>query len=189
MDKYKSYIELASAEREGIDFSISLRRRRSTLLVMAPHGGLIEPVTAELASEIAGSDFSYYGFIGTKRANNSELHITSHKFDEPKCLDLLMHHQTSLAIHGCKGEGERVFIGGLNEELIGALGATLRRKGLDAQTAHHAYPGRQPKNVCNRCASGRGVQFELTMNMRKGRRAPEFVAVVREALLAYEGQA
>jgi phage replication-related protein YjqB (UPF0714/DUF867 family) len=51
--------------------------------VIAPHGGGIEPGTSELATAIAGDDFSLYLFEGLKSAGNGELHITSTNFDEP----------------------------------------------------------------------------------------------------------
>src|SRR5262245_49530672 len=83
VDRYASFAELSAAEPAG-SFTISHEERlHSRVIVIAPHGGGIEVLTSEIAREIAGQDFSYYSFAGRKRRNNRDLHITSHRFDEP----------------------------------------------------------------------------------------------------------
>ena len=54
VDTYRSFSELRECEREGEDWAREYVDRGSLLLVMAPHGGWIEPFTAELARAIAG---------------------------------------------------------------------------------------------------------------------------------------
>lgn len=76
-DKYRNFSELARAETEGKDYRIIARLTDCPILIAAPHGGGIEPYTSELASEIAGSDLSFYSFEGIKETGNSKLHITT----------------------------------------------------------------------------------------------------------------
>ena len=55
--------------------------------MVAPHGGLIEVGTSEIAHIIAGSEYSLFSFEGLKPYGaNRDLHITSHQFDHPDCL-------------------------------------------------------------------------------------------------------
>jgi phage replication-related protein YjqB (UPF0714/DUF867 family) len=67
---------------------------------VAPHGGGIEPGTSELADAIAGSDLSFYTFEGLKSSGNTDLHITSTRFDEPMCLTLLASSSVVVTLHG-----------------------------------------------------------------------------------------
>lgn len=87
-DKYSSFAELVQNEPPGA-YSIRWRKTESTIAVIAPHGGAIEPGTSEIALEIAGADLSYYLFDGQKAKENSALHITSTRFDEPICRQLI----------------------------------------------------------------------------------------------------
>ncbi len=78
---YRNFEELKEKEVEGRDYRIRKNLKDSTVLIMAPHGGKIEPGTAEIAEAIAGHDYSFYSFEGLKADRNSNLHIESHLFD------------------------------------------------------------------------------------------------------------
>ena len=67
MTAYKSFKELADHEVEGQDYRIRIESRDPRVLIMAPHGGKIEPATAEVAEAIAGMDYSFYSFDGLKQ--------------------------------------------------------------------------------------------------------------------------
>ena len=182
-DKYSCYKELAAAEVFGKDFTYIARPRDgSTVAVIAPHGGGIEPRTAEIAEAIAGSDFSYYCFKGLKRNGNKVLHITSHKFDEPNGLKFVASHKYVVAVHGCTEEGQRCLLGGLDLTLIQDFEKALNAMGILAEMRGHDYPGKDQNNICNRGATGAGVQFELSMPFRKGKHISAFVEVVRTVL-------
>jgi phage replication-related protein YjqB (UPF0714/DUF867 family) len=57
---------------------------------VAPHGGRIEDGTLEIARAIAGRDHHLYLLEGRRTSHNYHtLHLTSHRFDKPRCLDLL----------------------------------------------------------------------------------------------------
>jgi phage replication-related protein YjqB (UPF0714/DUF867 family) len=46
-DIYKNFADLAAHEKENTDFRIRLVTRRDAAAIIAPHGGGIEPGTAE----------------------------------------------------------------------------------------------------------------------------------------------
>ena len=122
MDAYKCFADLKAHEARGKDYEVDVRcRDGAQVVVIAPHGGGIEPETSKIANAIAGAEFSLYCFRGLKPVGNTRLHITSHNFDEPECLALLAKHQSVLAIHGCAESGERVFLGGRDKVVAAEL--------------------------------------------------------------------
>ncbi len=187
-DKYTSFAALEAAELAGRDYSTAVReRRQSGVLIVAPHGGSIEIGTSELADLIAADDYSLFTFNGLKvRGRNRELHITSHNFDHPECVTLAALHPIVLAIHGCKGDASQIYVGGRDEELATLLTERLVAAGLPATATGHKYPGRNPRNICNRGSRGRGAQLEFTLDLRDERSARARIApIVRGAVLEF----
>ncbi len=167
MDKYKSYAKLRMNERENVDFQIDVRRGRSSVAIIAPHGGKIEPGTSEIAAAIASTTHHFYSFAGQKSRGNSDLHITSVHFNEPKCLRLIADCDFVVAVHGCGGSGQRVFLGGGDSTLCDAIKRELALAGFE--TGRHRHPGLQgthKHNVCNRGRRGRVVQLEIQHGLR-----------------------
>ncbi|MBY5775456.1 poly-gamma-glutamate hydrolase family protein [Rhizobium leguminosarum] len=127
----------------------------------------IEPGTSELVRAIAGEHFSFYLFEGRKLAGNRDLHITSTNFDEPSGLTLVQGSDTAIAIHGCQGSDEIVYLGGRHRGLADILAKTLKRRGFAVDV--HRDPmlqGTDRRNICNRSRSEMGIQFELTRALR-----------------------
>jgi len=182
--QYYSFAELAQHEALGEDFGITISERPgSGVLIVAPHGGMIENGTSETAALIAGTEHSLFCFEGLKPdRRNRELHITSHRFDHPECLALAERHERVLSVHGCRGAA-RIFLGGLDSELVHALAGRLSAGGFEAVRDGHQYPGRHPLNICNRGSLGRGAQLELTHDLRMSPRRGEVAAAVRRALV------
>ena len=131
-DKYPDFATLARHERAGVDFRILVRRAGPALAVVTPHGGGIEPGTSEIADAIAAAQLSFYAFEGLKSKGNTDLHITSTRFDEPMCLSLIGVSKVVLTIHGEHSveDGEGVFVGGRDGRLGRRLGTALRSKGF-----------------------------------------------------------
>jgi len=197
-DKYRNFADLARHEQAGIDYEVLVRRARPAFAIVAPHGGGIEPGTSEIADAIAAGTHSFYAFDGLKRDKNSDLHITSTRFDEPLCLLLLESSAVVVTLHGEQSDdGEGVFMGGLNTDLGGQIGAALTEQAFDVRV--HPDPklqGLERKNICNRGTSKAGVQLELSRGVREtlfdsltqeGRQHPTprftaFVTAVREVL-------
>jgi len=198
-DKYPNFAALEQREKAGTDYRLASRRAEQPFAIVAPHGGGIEAGTSEIADAIAGERWSFYTFEGLKPSGNGVLHITSTHFDEPTCLLLLGVTSRAVTIHGeeSEGEGEGVFVGGLDVELGAKIGSLLAEQGFDVRT--HSDPnlqGTDPENICNRGTAGAGVQLELSKAVRKtffesltreGRKHPTprlnvFAAIVGEAL-------
>jgi phage replication-related protein YjqB (UPF0714/DUF867 family) len=181
-DKYLNFNELASHQREGIDFEIlAVEKPDAVAAIIAPHAGGIEAKTGTIAKAISGTEYSLYYFEGLKSSGNRILHITSQHFDEPRCLKLIEKHQRVIAIHGCDEKNEKIYIGGLDEEFIEVLISELSSVGIIPEQSEK-FSGKSPDNICNRGLTKRGIQFELSLQFRTGLRVPLFVKSVRSAL-------
>ena len=190
-DAYASFAELAAREREERDYRRRLVRRASPIAILAPHGGEIEPGTSEVALALAGAEFSLYLFEGLRPGRSAALHITSTRFDDPECLDLLAATRTAIAIHGAAGSEDTIRIGGRDEELGGRIAAALAAAGFALRAdGDRRFAGVAARNLCNRCASGRGVQLELSAGLRRSFFAGAWPAerrVATPALAAFVG--
>ncbi|HWJ34301.1 MAG TPA: poly-gamma-glutamate hydrolase family protein [Steroidobacteraceae bacterium] len=185
MTKYSSFAELARHEAVGKDFRVRLLERAdSPVVIVAPHGGMIEVGTSEIAGLIAGTDYSLFCFEGLKsHGQNRDLHITSHCFDHPECLALAARREIVLSVHGCMGRAQ-IFVGGLDVELTERLSNELDVAGFTVVSDGHKYPGRHPLNICNRGLRRKGAQLEITYDLR----AAEYRATIaRSARAAIAG--
>lgn len=185
-DTYTSFAELDVHETHGTDYRVRMiERRDAPVVILAPHGGGIEIGTSQLAARIARGRHSLFLFEGLKPAwQNRGLHITSHRFDHPLCVELVSRNPVTLAVHGCKGES-RIYVGGLDMELKALLAARLMDAGFPATAADHPYMGLNPQNICNRGSRGRGVQIELTRDFREPGHRRQIAPVIRETLDEY----
>jgi phage replication-related protein YjqB (UPF0714/DUF867 family) len=164
-DKYGSFSDLENSEREGVDFRVRLCHRSSTVAIIAPHGGRIEKGTSEIAEAIAGEGYNLYCFEGMKPQRNWALHITSTRFNEPRCVDLVSACDVVVAVHGCKGADRTIYMGGLDDDLREAIRERLRRAGF-ATDSRPSLLGIGPDNICNRGRRRRGVQLEISKALR-----------------------
>lgn len=150
----------------------------------APHGGGIEPGTSEIARAIAEEDFDLYLFEGILPDHNyTRLHVTSHNFDEPRCLEIISICDIVLAIHGCDDSYSQVLLGGRDANLKAAIARALELASIDCLLEGHPFQGRGLQNICNRGRSGRGVQIELPRKLRRSSLVPSLVASIRRVLL------
>ena len=166
---YRGFSDLSRAQIRGRDYEITVRRRpKSRIAVIAPHGGQIEDGTSEIARAVAGDDFHLYLFEGIRPWHNyTALHLTSTRFDEPECLDLISDCDHVIAMHGCAGSQPKVLLGGLDTTLKHRLANALGEASLAANTDGHKFPGLNPANIVNRGKRGMGVQLEITHPLRR----------------------
>jgi phage replication-related protein YjqB (UPF0714/DUF867 family) len=179
-DSYSGFADLAAVQSEATDFRVVTRPVPSSpIAVIAPHGGRIEHYTSEIARAVAGESFNLYLFEGIRKSGNyAALHLTSHRFDGPRCLSLLSTCDHVVAIHGCGGNAQRVLLGGLDEPLKLAIGKALAALGVEVADRGHPFPATDPNNICNRGRRGVGVQLEFTIGFRlRGPRDPVCAAV------------
>ena len=190
-DCYRSFTALDADERRGIDYRIQLQDRGTAIVVIAPHGGGVEPGSSEIAMAIARNDYSFYTFEGLRRGRPHRcLHITSPLFDEPQGLELISTADTAIAIHGCvDGDNpQTIWAGGRADELRDAIASSLVASGFHTRNAVGGLAGREAANICNRGTLRAGVQLELPWTMRDNLRCDQmalqrFSDAVRQALL------
>ena len=180
-----SYDDLARNYREGVDYAVHVvPRERSGVAILAPHGGRIEGRTSDIARLIAADDYGLYLFEGLRTTGDNFdcLHLSSRHFDEPRALDLIARCDTVVAVHGYAATGPDVLLGGLNERLKRQLAPALLQAGFSCMTDGHRFPGKDPRNICNRGRSGKGLQLELSEGLRKGGDWRGLAAAVRAVL-------
>jgi phage replication-related protein YjqB (UPF0714/DUF867 family) len=166
MGKYDNYRELSENETKGKDYRIHFTRGESGIVVMAPHGGGIEPGTTEIADALAGMEHSFYSFDGVKKRGNWNLHITSRQFDEPIGIDIAKNSPTIVTVHGCKKKENVVYIGGRDNLLKEKIIKATKLAGFAIKESSR-FPGINELNICNRSRTGRGVQLEISMGLRR----------------------
>jgi phage replication-related protein YjqB (UPF0714/DUF867 family) len=167
-DTYQNFEILSGIEKRGRDFEIRVRKTKSRIAVIAPHGGEIEPGTSEIATCISGADFTFYTFEGIKNNhNNKVLHITSTKFDEPECANICKNTDIVLAVHGTKDKDERIYVGGLHKGLKKRMIKNLQQVGFHTREDITNHSGRDPHNICNRGRLREGLQIEISNGLRK----------------------
>jgi phage replication-related protein YjqB (UPF0714/DUF867 family) len=184
-NNFRCYDDLARHYLEGVDYAVHVMpRERSPVAVLAPHGGRIEGRTSDIARLIAGDEHGLYLFEGLRMSGDNFdcLHLASHWFDEPRALDLVCGCDTVVAVHGYAAPGPDVLLGGLDERLKEAMAQALAGIGISCVTDGHRFPGRHPRNICNRGRSGEGVQLELSEQLRKAGNWAGLAGAIRAVL-------
>jgi len=166
MVSYMSFKELVNREVEDQDYRIRIELRDPRVLIMAPHGGKIEPTTGEIAAAIAEDDYSFYCFEGLK-TDSRPLHIESHLFDEPRALQVVQKADVVITIHGQIDQKEKfVMVGGLNDSLRSEITRELEGAGFQTRVPTERLMGTDSQNICNRGKLRRGVQLEVSRKVR-----------------------
>lgn len=185
---YKNFEELAQQEIEGKDYQIKFRLRDDRVLIMAPHGGKIEPTTSMIAEAIAGENYSFYSFEGLKEEGNGVLHIESHLFDEPRGLQAAQKADVVITVHGQLDHNEGfTMVGGLHVDLRSEIRRRLEAAGFQTRTPPEGLQGIDPENICNRGRLKGGVQLEVSRKERDllkldQERLERFAIAVRQAI-------
>ncbi|WP_258527955.1 poly-gamma-glutamate hydrolase family protein [Streptomyces sp. NBRC 110611] len=172
-DKYHSHTDLYTKLPNGEGTEYTRRYRRHEMadddmalsspyirtMIMAMHGGGIEPGTSELCLGIAGYDprdltarpaggpvYDYWMFEGLRKPSqsnpgvpsNRELHVTAKNCDDHVALSMAASSLNVLSLHGCTAEQagapakrpEAVVIGGRNTAFQRYLTEELRAAGF-----------------------------------------------------------
>ncbi|MCW9028664.1 MAG: poly-gamma-glutamate hydrolase family protein [Kangiella sp.] len=165
-DKYENFAQLNSSEPRG-SYRIEVCQKESSVALIAPHAGKIEPGTSEICRYVAGDDLTYYLFEGLKSRNNQDLHITSSNFDEPQGLHIAQSAQVVVTFHGQAGSKHFVNVGGRAIDLCKNLIKLLVAEGYNARWQDHpALQGLASNNICNRGKRGEGIQLEISRGLR-----------------------
>jgi phage replication-related protein YjqB (UPF0714/DUF867 family) len=184
-DRYSCFDELRQHEEQGRDFAITTG---------TPSGiNMFDPRSHMAAASNTTRQTSLWPLPartstctcskGIKAKGNADLHVTSTRFDEPSCLDILSVCDLVVAIHGCRGEDERVLLGGLHRTMKREISDSLYRHGVHIESAGHAYPATAQMNICNRGRTRQGVQLELSAPLRRSPNRHRVVDALRAVLL------
>jgi phage replication-related protein YjqB (UPF0714/DUF867 family) len=167
-DRFANYAELSAVFVEGTDYVVSLANNGSKNGVTAFHGGGIEIGTTELMRSITDKRpaWSWYSFETFLASGNSDLHITSVNYDEPRGVDWLTKIERAVSLHGASGDTPITYIGGLDVVTREFIKERLIAKGFVVEVAPAEIAGMQPENFVNR-PKRHGVQLELTTQQRK----------------------
>lgn len=153
--------------QKDIDYEIEVNETDSNVAVVAIHGGKIEKGTTELAYALAShNNYNYYSFLGLKSTDNFALHVPSDKFGESIALQVVSESKRTLSIHGCDGEKEFTYIGGLDTELAYRIKESLAKHGFTVKDTPENLAGISPDNIVNRGKDERGVQIEISEGLR-----------------------
>ena len=163
MDKYSCFQELTQYED---DFVFDICDQNSSVTILAPHGGRIEPHTTEIARLIAGDNYNFFSFSGGKEGSNRDLHITSHRYDENQAVALVQKSLTVITVHGCAIQEPVLFLGGLDTDLKNRIAEELAATNIAVDQSCSAYGGTHKNNLCNRGLTGKGVQMECSRPLR-----------------------
>ena len=179
MAQPRSYAEiLKNGHVLGRDFRIAFGDSKiDRCLLIAPHGGGIEPGTSEIMRAVAeAGGWAWYEFAGFLRQGNKDaLHITSAEFDEPTLMDMLPKTGFVLAFHGASQVHEpMIYVGGKwklgREAFIDWINAASGEHGVRAVDAIKTAPahlhGLGDANITNRGKRAEGVQLEFSRGAR-----------------------
>ncbi|MEV4138968.1 poly-gamma-glutamate hydrolase family protein [Dactylosporangium sp. NPDC049742] len=185
---------------EGVDYARRYRRHEAVdgsdtasypfpdTVVLALHGGGIEPGTSELCMAVAGyhpatgsvepvggQTYDYWMFEGIRASDNSPLHVTSTHCDDPVARALTAGARRAVSLHGCTpaqaglaDSAAAVMVGGRDTTLKSQLLSRFATAGIQAYDAAGvpALNGDDPANIVNRTLAGGGVQLEITTPLR-----------------------
>lgn len=184
VNNYQGFSDLAKYNVQGKDYRIIVLKRPSPVAIVAPHGGKIEKRTSDIAKAIAANDCNLYLFEGIRSSRNyASLHLTSHRFDEPECLALVEACPIVVTIHGFTNSDEKILIGGLDIALKEQLAIALHEFGVLTEIDGHGFPAMEPKNICNRGSTGKGVQLEFSSGIRGSDGEPRAIQAIRSVVL------
>jgi phage replication-related protein YjqB (UPF0714/DUF867 family) len=151
-------------------------------IVMAIHGGGIEPGTSEIALAVAGYHpdtlvasvddlglHDFWLFEGLLPSGNGKLHVTASHYDEPIATELVQNARRCISLHGCSDTqaNGKIQIGGLDLELRDIVLEELTIAGIPAEiTTNKMLRGESPDNIANKTKILGCVQLEMGTSYR-----------------------
>jgi phage replication-related protein YjqB (UPF0714/DUF867 family) len=174
------------------DYTVTVANVGSPVTVLSFHGGRIERHTSEISAQLQQLnrwnryDLQAHGtetcLVG--QSNYQRLHITSTRFDDPVAVNLVSQFPKTVAIHGydrpypkgtiCVGGADRVqiqtFINQVNQQKALLPNYDLRPVNAPQLTNPeedcYDLKGQSMRNLVNRNSRGKGLQLELSQQLR-----------------------
>jgi len=180
MAQPRSYAEIIkTGQIPGRDFRVAFGDSKIDLcLLIAPHGGGIEPGSSEIMRAVADlGGWAWYEFAGFLRQGNQEaLHISSTDFDEPTLTTMLPQARFVIAFHGASESQEPlVYVGGKwrlgRQAITASINAAFGEHGIRARDAVDdgaagRLQGLDDASITNQGKRGEGVQLEFSRAAR-----------------------
>ena len=200
---YRDLAQLVLHTRQGIDYRVDVVNRGGVAAIVAAHGGCIEPLTSELATALAGDEYSLFDFHGLVEGPRLRVPIVS--FSELRLTSLLQGGKTAVSVDGIRGNEPVAHVGGANQRLASLARASLMAADIQAKNAIAPKLVESPSRFFNQPSEG-GIHIELTEALRLSMtQAPwaelgwsdpqswtpvfhAFVQAVRQALGQYRAQ-
>ena len=152
-------------------------------IVMAIHGGGIEPGTSEIALAVAGYHpdtlvasvndnlglHDFWLFEGLLPSGNGKLHVTASHYNEPIATELVQNARRCISLHGCSDTqaNGKIQIGGLDFELRDIVLEELTIAGIPAEiTTNKMLRGESPDNIANKTKILGCAQLEMGTSYR-----------------------
>lgn len=151
-------------------------------IVMAIHGGGIEPGTSEIALAVAGYHpdtlitsiddlglHDFWLFEGLLPSGNGKLHVTASHYDEPIATELVQNARRCISLHGCSDTqaNGKIQIGGRDLELRDIVLEELTIAGIPAEiTTNQKLDGDLSNNIANKTKILGCVQLEMGTSYR-----------------------
>lgn len=187
MAEPRSYAEiLKNGHLLGRDFRIGFGDGKiDRCLLIAPHGGGIEPGTSEIMRAVAElGGWAWYDFAGFLRhGNQGALHIPSADFDEPILTRMLPQTSFVVAFHGASESSEPiVYVGGKwqlgRQTVTDFINAESQDHGIRAMDATKSpsaahLQGVEDANITNRGRLAEGIQLEFSRGARNSLFPPD----------------
>ncbi|MHB1356306.1 MAG: poly-gamma-glutamate hydrolase family protein [Anaerolineae bacterium] len=203
---FNSFSEMVLNCEQNLDYRVQVTDLGAKATIICIHGGAIEPLTSELASEIAGAQHNLYDLLGLRVGDNRQLRIPVARFDEVRLFTLLKRSQTAVSIDGVPGTDPVVHLGGGNALFKQLLHDQLTQAGYKVAAPYTPGAAHDPVRFYNAAIAG-GVLLELSESLRaemtaeplSGRNWQQpsswqssffrFTAAVRSALVTFADQA
>src|SRR5699024_387972 len=164
-----SFEKLESEEVENEDYTINSKDTGSDTLLIAIHGGGLEPGTTELVEYIAKeNNYSYYTFNGIKKSGNRKMHITSTDYDEPLALELVNKSLITLSFHGYDEPNKKhTYVGRLDTALVKKVNGKLNEDNFSASIEQERIDASEKDNIVNQNNKNKFAQIELSTDKRE----------------------
>jgi phage replication-related protein YjqB (UPF0714/DUF867 family) len=151
-------------------------------IVMAIHGGGIEPGTSEIALAVAGYHpdtlvasvddpglHDFWLFEGLLPSGNGKLHVTASHYNEPIATELVQNARRCISLHDCSDTqaNGKIQMGGLDFELRDIVLEELTIAGIPAEiTTNKMLRGESPDNIANKTKILGCAQLEMGTSYR-----------------------
>ncbi|MFT4077094.1 MAG: poly-gamma-glutamate hydrolase family protein [Asticcacaulis sp.] len=162
-----------------------------SFVIVAQYGGLEEPGTDICAQKIAGDTLSVHTLASRHNRTAAGSDLTGRPVhNRPEGIALVESCQTALTIRGrytAQEMGSDISIDGLDKALASSVAHALCHAEFEVRILNLPSRAKHADNLCNRGLRGRGIELDLSHDLRERLMADpglmgQFAAAVRSGL-------